>query len=471
MVFSSITFLTLFLPCVLILYFSRSSLRWKNGVLLVASIIFYAWGEPVWILAMIASTLINYGCALAIEKSRSVWAKRACLVVGVIVSLAALFYFKYAAFLFNSVSGLFGAPVLLPVLELPVGISFYTFQVLTYTVDVYRKKSPVQYSLPKLLLYISCFPQLIAGPIVQYTDVAAMLDERTTTLDDFTCGIKRFAVGLAKKVLIANTCGLIMEQLPLVTETTSTSTLCAWYAAALYALQLYFDFSGYSDMAIGLGQVFGFTYKENFNYPYISKSATEFWRRWHISLGAFFRDYVYIPLGGNRRGTGRTVLNLLVVWALTGLWHGASWNFVLWGAYYGVILILERFVFKKVLDRLPGIITIPYSLFIVLIGWVIFYYTDMSCVLNHIGAMFGIGATGFADEVTIAVIKKYTVLPLVGVVAAMPILPWVKSRIKPDSRVEQVTNFLSAAALTVLLVLSIIFIVGQSYNPFIYFRF
>ncbi len=471
MVFSSITFLTLFLPIVLIFYFSRESLNWRNNVLLAASILFYAWGEPVWILAMIVSVLINYVCAMAIEKAQSLAARRASLVIGVIASLAALFYFKYAAFLFNSVTGLFGLSWKLPVLELPVGISFYTFQVLTYTVDVYRKKSPVQRSLGKLMLYISCFPQLIAGPIVQYTDVAAMLDERTATVDDFTAGIKRLAVGLGKKVILANTCGLILEQLPLVTQNTSTSVLCAWYAAFLYSLQLYFDFSGYSDMAIGLGRVFGFAYKENFNYPYISKSATEFWRRWHISLGSFFRDYVYIPLGGNRRGMVRTIFNLLTVWMLTGLWHGASWNFALWGIYYGILLIIERFVIKKWLDNLPAFVTIPYSLFLVMIGWMIFYYTDLTCVGNHIGAMFGIGATGLTDAVTIAVMKKYTVLPLICAVAALPVLPWAASRIRPGSRLERTAEVLSTAALTGVLLLSLIFIVGQSYNPFIYFRF
>ncbi len=471
MVFSSITFLTLFLPCVLILYFLRSSLRWRNGVLLAASLLFYAWGEPVWILCMIASVVINYVCAIAIEKAPTLLARRTALVIGVIASLAALFYFKYAAFLLNSLTGLVGVQVKLPVLELPVGISFYTFQVLTYTVDVYRKKSPIQWNLAKLMLYISCFPQLIAGPIVQYTDVAKMLDERTSTLDSFTTGMKRFVVGLSKKVLIANTCGLILEKLPLVTADTSTSVLCAWYAAGLYALQLYFDFSGYSDMAIGIGRIFGFTFKENFNYPYISKSASEFWRRWHISLGAFFRDYVYIPLGGNRKGSVRTILNLLIVWMLTGFWHGASWNFVLWGLYYGILLILERFVMKKWLDQLPGPVAVAYSLVVVLVGWMIFYYTDLGCVGNHIGAMFGIGATGLTDAVTLAVIKKYTVLPLIAAIAATPVVPWLAGKIQPDSRLQGAVDLGTTFVLTGLLVLSVIFIVGQSYNPFIYFRF
>ena len=334
MTFSSLTFTTLFFPAVLILYFICIDLRWRNGVLLVASLIFYSWGEPIWVLAMIGSTAINYVAAMLIDRASSPGLRKTALVVGAAASLAVLFYFKYAAFLVNSVTSLFGVSFSIPVLELPIGISFYTFQVLTYTVDVYRDKSPVQRDPFKLMLYVSCFPQLIAGPIVQYSDVAVMLDERESTLEGFTEGMKRFAVGLSKKVLLANVCGLIIEELPSAAGASGMSVLGAWYISVLYSLQLYFDFSGYSDMAIGMGRIFGFTYKENFNYPYISKSASEFWHRWHISLGSFFRDYVYIPLGGNRRGRARTALNLAIVWALTGLWHGASWNFVIWGAHY-----------------------------------------------------------------------------------------------------------------------------------------
>jgi len=466
-VFSSLTFLTLFLPIVLLLYFIRGSIRWKNGVLLGASLLFYSWGEPVWVLAMVASTTVNYFCAFLLEKLTGKAARRAVLTLGVVASLAALFYFKYAAFLFNSLAGVAGMQLKLPVLELPVGISFYTFQVLTYTVDVYRGKSPVQRSLPKLLLYISCFPQLIAGPIVQYSDVAAMLDSRSCTADDFTAGMKRFCTGLSKKVLMANVCGAMMEQLPAVTAGAAPSVLAAWYGAALYALQLYFDFSGYSDMAIGLGRVLGFSYKANFNYPYISQSATEFWRRWHISLGSFFRDYVYIPLGGNRRGAVRTVVNLLAVWMLTGLWHGASWNFVLWGLYYGVILIAERFLLKKWLDKLPGLVKIPGTLVVILVGWMLFYYTDLTLGIKHIGAMFGIGAQGLTDPVTMAVIRKYTALPLLYALAATPILPWLRKKLPGSCQLDAV----STAVQTVLLVLCGLFIVGQSYNPFIYFRF
>ena len=471
MTFSSLTFTTLFFPAVLILYFICTDLRWRNGVLLVASLIFYSWGEPIWVLAMIGSTAINYVAAMLIDRASSPGLRKTALVVGAAASLAVLFYFKYAAFLVNSVTSLFGVSFSIPVLELPIGISFYTFQVLTYTVDVYRDKSPVQRDPFKLMLYVSCFPQLIAGPIVQYSDVAVMLDERESTLEGFTEGMKRFAVGLSKKVLLANVCGLIIEELPSAAGASGMSVLGAWYISVLYSLQLYFDFSGYSDMAIGMGRIFGFTYKENFNYPYISKSASDFWHRWHISLGSFFRDYVYIPLGGNRRGRARTALNLAIVWALTGLWHGASWNFVIWGLYYGVLIILEKLVLADFREKLPGAAQHIAALFLIVVGWTVFYYTDMGCLGKHLGAMFGIGAAGLSDPVTMAVIRKYTVLPLIAAIASLPILPQLKAWLGKHEKLEGAADIVSLVCLTALMLLSMIFIVGQSYNPFIYFRF
>ncbi|MED9993145.1 MAG: MBOAT family O-acyltransferase [Oscillospiraceae bacterium] len=471
MTFSSLTFTTLFFPAVLILYFICTDLRWRNGVLLVASLIFYSWGEPIWVLAMIGSTAINYVAAMLIDRASSPGLRKTALVVGAAASLAVLFYFKYAAFLVNSVTSLFGVSFSIPVLELPIGISFYTFQVLTYTVDVYRDKSPVQRDPFKLMLYVSCFPQLIAGPIVQYSDVAVMLDERESTPEGFTEGMKRFAVGLSKKVLLANVCGLIIEELPSAAGASGMSVIGAWYISVLYSLQLYFDFSGYSDMAIGMGRIFGFTYKENFNYPYISKSASEFWRRWHISLGSFFRDYVYIPLGGNRRGRARTALNLAIVWALTGLWHGASWNFVIWGLYYGVLIILEKLVLADFREKLPGAAQHIAALLLIVVGWTVFYYTDMGCLGKHLGAMFGIGAAGLSDPVTMAVIRKYTVLPLIAAIASLPILPRLKAWLGKHEKLEGAADIVSLVCLTALMLLSMIFIVGQSYNPFIYFRF
>ena len=471
MTFSSLTFTTLFFPAVLILYFICTDLRWRNGVLLVASLIFYSWGEPIWVLAMIGSTAINYVAAMLIDRASSPGLRKTALVVGAAASLAVLFYFKYAAFLVNSVTSLFGVSFSIPVLELPIGISFYTFQVLTYTVDVYRDKSPVQRDPFKLMLYVSCFPQLIAGPIVQYSDVAVMLDERESTPEGFTEGMKRFAVGLSKKVLLANVCGLIIEELPSAAGASGMSVLGAWYISVLYSLQLYFDFSGYSDMAIGMGRIFGFTYKENFNYPYISKSASEFWHRWHISLGSFFRDYVYIPLGGNRRGRARTALNLAIVWALTGLWHGASWNFVIWGLYYGVLIILEKLVLADFREKLPVAAQHIAALLLIVVGWTVFYCTDMGCLGKHLGAMFGIGAAGLSDPVTMAVIRKYTVLPLIAAIASLPILPRLKAWLGKHEKLEGAADIVSLVCLTALMLLSMIFIVGQSYNPFIYFRF
>ena len=471
MTFSSLTFITLFFPVVLILYFLFENLRWRNGILLVASLLFYSWGEPVWVLGMIGATAINYVAALFVGENNRPIVRKAAIIIGAIASLSVLFYFKYAAFLFNSFASLFGASIEIPVLQLPVGISFYTFQVLTYTIDVYRGKSPVQRNPFKLMLYVSCFPQLIAGPIVQYSDVAVMLDNRTNSLSSFVEGMKRFAVGLSKKVLIANVCGLIIEELPSVSAGSSVSLVCSWYISVLYSLQLYFDFSGYSDMAIGMGKIFGFSYKDNFNYPYISKSVSEFWRRWHISLGSFFRDYVYIPLGGNRCSRIRVIFNLSVVWALTGLWHGASWNFVIWGVYYGLLIIGERFLFNSVIEKIPSFFRRCITMFLVVFGWTIFYYTDMSLLSGHIGAMFGVGAKGITDEVTMAVIRKYTVFPIVALIASLPVVPGIKSLVNKTVGESTLVEVMTLVVLSALVLLSVVFLVGQSYNPFSYFRF
>jgi len=474
LVFSSLTFLLLFLPIVTGLYFAKNNLNWRNTVLVIASVLFYAWGEPVWVLGMIVSTLINYVCAIAIVRSRSSLMRKLSLTIGIIASVALLFYFKYAAFLFNSVSGLFGAGAMLPVLELPIGISFYTFQILTYSVDVYRGKAQYQKNPAWLLLYVSCFPQLIAGPIVQYGDVAAMILDRKSTVDGFVSGMKRFAFGLAKKVILANICGAALEQLTLAGGGQSMSVAGAWYGAFMYSLQIYFDFSAYSDMAIGLGRVFGFKYKENFDYPYISKSVTEFWRRWHISLGSFFRDYIYIPLGGNRKGVARNIINLLIVWALTGLWHGASWNFVLWGLYYGIILIAEKFLLKKVISKTPAWITHITTLLFVMVGWILFYYTDLSAVSQHLLAMVGFDSaagTGavFCDAVTLAVMRKYTVFPLFAALCCTPVFKKLRTFVL--DKFDGIGQGAETVAATAILVLSVMFLIGQSYNPFIYFRF
>ena len=466
MVFSGLTFLLLFLPLLYALYFARTSVKWRNGVLLVMSLLFYGWGEPVWILAMILSTAVNFFCARAIVRREEGAARKLILALGVVASLSFLVYFKYSAFLANSVAALLSLSWRMDTPRLPIGISFYTFQILTYTVDVYRGKAPAQKSPLRLLLYISCFPQLIAGPIVQYGDVESQLGERSVTPDAFTEGMERFIKGLAKKVLLANVCGAALEELTLAGTGAPLSLLGAWLAAFLYTLQIYFDFSAYSDMAIGLGKTLGFTYKENFDFPYASHSVTEFWRRWHISLGSFFRDYVYIPLGGNRRGTARTVLNLLVVWGLTGLWHGAAWNFVLWGLYFGVLLILERFVFKTILEKTPGAIRWLLTFVIAVIGWVIFYYTDLPALGQHLCALFGVGISGLSDAAAAAVVRKYTVYPLVAWLLSLPVVPAVAAKLP-----RRLRSALALVFSVVLLGASLLFLVGQSYNPFIYFRF
>ena len=472
MVFSSTTFLFLFLPALLLLYFCRKGIRWRNGVLLVFSLIFYGFGEPVWVLGMIGVTLINWFVALRIYHTKRRRTRKLLLAVGVVVSLLLLVYFKYSSFLINTVYGIFGVAKVAPDRHLPIGISFYTFQVLTYTVDVYRRKAKPQTSPFRTLLYISCFPQLIAGPIVQYADVAEALADRKTTPTDFYRGLQRFVLGLGKKVLLANLCGEMLEMTALGGTGAQLSLLGSWLSAILYTMQLYFDFSAYSDMAIGLGRIFGFTSKENFDHPYLSASVTEFWRRWHMSLSAFFRDYVYIPLGGNRRGTGRTILNLGIVWSLTGLWHGASWNFVLWGVYYFLLLVLERFVLERALNRIPAFLRHILTLLLVIVGWVIFYYTDFPAMTEHLKALIGLGGGGLADPKLLGVLKKYTVLPLIMAVCCLPLQAWLKRLFSPSGKgVSTLGEILGAVALTAIFLLSILFLMGQTYNPFIYFRF
>lgn len=478
MVFSSTTFLFLFLPLLLLLYFISKNIHWRNGVLLVFSLLFYSMGEPVWVIGMVVVTLINHLIAITVYPRSKSPAAKFLLVVGILFSLAMLVYFKYATFFVNTILAVVGSSSRMPEQHLPIGISFYTFQILTYTVDVYRGKAKPQTNFFRTLLYISCFPQLIAGPIVQYADVAENLKKRRTTVNDFTAGIERFVMGLGKKVLLANLCGKMLEMTTLAGSGQELSLLGAWLSAILYSLQLFFDFSAYSDMAIGLGRVFGFRYKENFDHPYISASITEFWRRWHMSLSSFFRDYVYIPLGGNRHGTGRTIRNLFVVWALTGLWHGASWNFVLWGIYYFVLLVLERFVLAKVLQKIPKVIRHGVTLVLIVIGWVIFYYTDFHAVLTHLLAMFGLAAGGqglhavaLLDQNAILAVKQYTVFPLLAIACCLPLQTWLEKVFHSTRTLRTAGHILGDVFLTAVLVLSVLLLLGQSYNPFIYFRF
>ena len=388
MVFSSIVFLFTFLPVVLILYFLVPKAA-KNVILLIASLIFYAWGEPVYVFLMLLSILLNYFCGLEIaEKAEEGSGARGVFLFTVLVNLGLLGFFKYAGFLVGSLNAVLPFDIPAPELNLPVGISFYTFQILSYIIDVYRKKVAVQKNLISFGLYVTMFPQLIAGPIVRYEDIETQLAERKVTLDKFGSGAAVFIQGLAKKVLLANLIGGLFSQVSAM-PLGNISVLTAWLGCLAYTFQIYFDFSGYSDMAIGLGRMFGFRFPKNFDYPYISRSITEFWRRWHISLGTWFREYVYIPLGGNRVSRLKHIRNILAVWLLTGLWHGASWNFVVWGLYYGAILLVEKFLLGQWIERLPAVIQHLYSLFLIMTGWVFFFSPSLSSASGYLGAMFG----------------------------------------------------------------------------------
>ena len=468
MVFSSLTFVPLFLPLVYLLYYACPKLKARNIVLLVFSLLFYAWGEPKWIFVMLLTVTINYCCGILIDRSQKQAVRTFYMVLGVCISLLFLFYFKYFGFFSDIFASLLGTknPFLKPVL--PIGISFYTFQVLTYTVDVYRRKVGVQKSFLNLLLYVSFFPQLIAGPIVNYTDIAASLEKRRHSTEDIYQGYMRFFIGFAKKVLLADTCGVVVEKL----SGGALSFAGSWLMAVAYAFQIYFDFSGYSDMAIGMGRIFGFKFLENFNYPYISKSITEFWRRWHISLGSFFRDYVYIPLGGNRVSLWKNIRNILIVWLLTGFWHGASWNFMAWGVYYGLLLLAEKFLFKKIKDKLPGVINLVITLVLVLIGWVFFYYESLADGLKHLGIMFGFVKAELSDPAAVYYFKYYLVFL---VVAALASIPWKAATNRLPSPAQKaigsVAVWLKPVVITAMFLLAIGLLVGRSYSPFLYFRF
>ena len=460
MVFSSFVFLLVFLPLILLLYYISPG-RIKNLVLLLGSLLFYAWGEPVYVLIMLFSTVFDYtnGRLIAFFKAgnRNLWAK-AVLIVDICGNLGILGFFKYADFFIGTVNSLTGAGIGLLQIALPIGISFYTFQTMSYTIDVYRGQVPPQRNILDFATYVTLFPQLIAGPIVQYKTVAHELGKRRVGLEDFSEGVYRFSKGLAKKVLLANQIGSLWDTISSMQELTVAT---AWLGAIAYSFQIYFDFSGYSDMAIGLGRMFGFHFLENFDFPYVSKSITEFWRRWHISLGSWFRAYVYIPLGGNRKGKLRHVMNLLIVWMLTGLWHGASWNFVLWGLYYGLLLILEKLFLSKIMERLSGVLKHIYSLFLILLGWMIFAQTDMSRLGVYLKAMFGVGVELVNSDFWYF-LSCNGVLLVILVLCSMNV--W--------KRIPQKMLGVCKPVLMVLfMALSFAFLVGDSYNPFLYFRF
>ena len=440
-------------------------------ILVVFSLAFYAWGEPRWVVLLVFSALVDYVNGLVIEKNRGTWKATVALVSSVIINLSLLFFFKYSGFFAENLNMLLGTAIPVNNFALPIGISFYTFQTLSYTIDVYRNETKAQISFLNFMLFVSLFHQLVAGPIVRYSDIAAGIENRTVDLSECSYGINRFEIGLAKKVLLANTAGELAAPY-LDGNMDMLTTGGAWIGIILFSLQIYFDFSGYSDMAIGMGRMIGFHYKENFNYPYISRSATEFWRRWHISLGSFFRDYLYIPLGGNRK---RHIFNLLVVWFLTGLWHGASWNFVVWGLFYGILIILEKLFVDKWLKKLPAFVSHAWLLLAVLIGWVFFYFTKLEDAVHYLGIMFGAGKNGFFSLEDKIFLSSNLLFMVVAIIACTPLGSnfWEKVRKFTESRsYGQWIPALGRPAFNfALLFLSTAFLVGKSYNPFLYFRF
>ena len=471
MVFSSLTFLCLFFPVVVGLHALVKNITVRNALLLAASLLFYAWGEPVWIVAMLFSTAVNYVCARIIHRTKTPARRKLALVVGVLISLSALLYFKYAAFLVNNLCAILGLGYRMAAPKLPIGISFYTFQIITYTVDVYRKQAPLQRNPLWLLLYVSLFPQLIAGPIVRYSDVAAAIGDRQVTKTALGEGFLRFSLGLGKKVLLANLCGEVLELLPAAADMSFCS---GWLAAVLFLLQLYFDFSGYSEMAIGLGRMLGFKFLENFDAPFVSKSITEYWRRWHISLGTFFREYVYIPLGGNRVGTGRWIFNMAVVWGLTGIWHGADWNFLLWGLYFGFFMVLERTVLKGLLAHTPDLLKHLFTVILAVVGFVLFRTADFVEIGLQLRAMFAPWQVPFSDPYALYVVKSNPLLLAACVLCSLPLrktaVAWF-SRRKAAGHRNALRPYLKALLALGLTGLSVLFLVGQSFNPFLYFRF
>ena len=467
MLFSSIPFLYYFLPLVLAVYFLVPR-GLKNAVLFASSLLFYAWGEPRFCLFMLLSILQGYVFGRLIEKNAEnrKWSK-IFLTASVLLSLGLLGYCKYADFFISSLNAVTGSSLKLLRVALPIGISFYTFQILSYVVDVYRRDVPAQKSFLKLGTYIAMFPQLIAGPIVRYAEIAPQLDARETTLEDVSAGAGRFVIGLSKKVLLAN---VLYELITVFQKSRDLSVLFYWLYAVSFTLQLYFDFSGYSDMAIGLGRIFGFRFSENFNYPYISGSITEFWRRWHKSLGSWFRDYVYIPLGGNRVSNAKWLCNILVVWLLTGLWHGASWNFVFWGLGFAVLLVAEKLLYKERLEK-THVLKHVYVLLFVTLSFVLFNASSVKEAASQIGAMFGADGLPLVSAESLYYAKSYAVTFLIAVIGATPLCKNVVFRLAESARGAQVLAILQPAWLLLLLAACTAFLVDGSFNPFLYFRF
>ncbi|MGN1113958.1 MAG: MBOAT family O-acyltransferase [Oscillospiraceae bacterium] len=471
MLFSSITFLFAFLALVLILYFIVPR-KLKNPVLLLFSLVFYAWGEPVYILLMIASIAAAYITGIFADKQRKNAGRHTptiALICAVVWNIGLLLFFKYSDFFITNTNSLFGFNIRLLGLTLPIGISFYSFQTLSYVIDVYRGEVRAQKNIITLATYVSLFPQLIAGPIVRYQTIEDQLIERHETLDKFAEGVKRFTIGLGKKVLLANTIGSLFDQISN-TPQNQMSVAASWMGILAFTFQIYFDFSGYSDMAIGLGKMFGFDFLENFNYPYISKSITEFWRRWHISLSSWFRDYVYIPLGGNRKGKLRQCINIMIVWTLTGFWHGANWNFLIWGMYFGIILLMEKLFLLKGLNRLPSVFQHIYALLLIVIGWGIFAFDDTSNLIANFKNMFFINSIPGINDQTIMWLSEYAVSFVIMIIASTPLIKKLGERLK--ATVPKIYGYvLEPVAVAGILIISTAYLAGNSFNPFLYFRF
>ncbi len=489
MVFSSLIFIYAFLPVTLMLYAIGKKTNVRNYILLLASLVFYTWGEPVYVLILITMTFVDWFSALLIQGAQeNVRRKKLVLSVAIAVNLLIIGFFKYTGFFLTNVNAIFGVPESIPKIILPIGISFYTFQLISYVVDVYREEVPAQRSFSSLLLYSSLFYQCIAGPIVRYADVQNEIENRRIDFSEVCEGISRFAVGLGKKTLLANVCGSLSDQLLVsdafmssaetanaaLLELSTRSATGIFFGVLFYMLQIYLDFSAYSDMAIGMGLMVGFHFKENFNYPYIAGSITEFWRRWHISLSTFFRDYVYIPLGGNRKGRARTYLNLLIVWFLTGLWHGASWNFVLWGLFFCLFLMIEKAGLLKVLKNAPKFVGIIYTLITVYLGWILFRFSDFRFIPVVLKGLLGLNHNGFIDFETKTLLASNAIFIIIAVISVTPLAKKLKRLIALKCNTEKKQAAFEAAGIIIpiiLLILSSLTLVGDSYNPFLYFQF
>ena len=462
MVFTSISFIYYFLPLLLICYFVVPK-KFRNIVLLMFSVLFYFYGEPKYILLMLIEVLISYVVGLLIDKYKS----KNILIIGIFIHVLLFGIFKYFNFVIINVNNLFNSNLNLLNVVLPIGISFYTFQIISYEIDVYNKKVNVQSNILKYFLYVFLFPQLIAGPIVRYQDVNKTIDNRNVTFEMFANGLRRFVIGLSKKVIIANNLG---ELCNIYLNLGDKSVLFTWIFAISYMLQIYFDFSGYSDIAIGLGKMLGFNFPENFNYPYMAKSITDFWRRWHMTLSSWFRDYVYIPLGGNKKGVLKQIRNILIVWSFTGLWHGASWNFIIWGLYFGILLILEKFILKKYFSNVPKFIKGIYTLFLVMISFVIFQGDNLSNDFNIVKGLFGLNGELFINNVTLYYLKGYVLFIVLGVIGATNYVKNLVIKIS-NGKGKKIINILEPIYLLILLIIVTMYLIDSSYNPFLYFRF